>query len=75
MNNVHSNRYNRLKMCFISYQHGQAGGLTLRIYSIKRPGHLLNFWTLRVGAYSRWVLIKFSPFSASSKFILQQNSN
>ena len=31
----------------------------------------LNFWTLRVGAYSRWALIggwaliKFSPFSAS----------
>ena len=24
-----------------------------RIYSIKRPGRLLNFWTLRVGAYSR----------------------
>ena len=28
-------------------------------------GRLLNFWTFRVGAYSRWVLIKFSPFSAS----------
>ena len=42
-----------------------------RIYSINRPGLLLNFWTLRVGAYSRWALIrgwaliKFSPFSAS----------
>ena len=24
-----------------------------RIYSINRPGCLLNFWTLRVGAYSR----------------------
>ena len=41
-----------------------------RIYSINRPGRLLNFWTLRVGAYSRWALIrdlaliKFSPFSA-----------
>ena len=51
-----------------------------RIYSIKRPRRLLNFWTLRVGAYSRWAfirgwaLIKFSPFSASSKFILQQNN-
>ena len=22
--------------------------------SINRPGHLLNFWTLRVGAYLRW---------------------
>ena len=36
-----------------------------RIYSINRPGRLLNFWTLRVCAYSRWALIKFSPFSAS----------
>ena len=41
-----------------------------RVYSINCPGRLLNFWTLRVGAYSRWVLIrgwaviKFSPFSA-----------
>ena len=40
-----------------------------RIYSINRPGRLLNFWTLRVGAYLRWALIrdwaliKFSPFS------------
>ena len=42
-----------------------------RIYSINRPGRLLNFWTLRVGAYSKWALIrgwaliKLSPFSAS----------
>ena len=42
-----------------------------RIYSINRPGCLLNFWTLRVGAYSRWALIwgwaliKFSAFSTS----------
>ena len=42
-----------------------------RIYSINHPGRLLNFWTLRGGAYSRWALIpswaliKFSPFSAS----------
>ena len=42
--------------------------LTYRIYSINRPGRLLNFWTLRVGAYSRWALIrgwaliKFSQF-------------
>ena len=41
------------------------------IYSINRPGRLLIFLTLRVGAYSRWALIrgwaliKFSPFSAS----------
>ena len=58
-----------------------------RIYSIKHPGHLLNVCTLRVGAYLRWALIrgwvlirgwalvKFSPFSASSKFILQQTIN
>ena len=45
--------------------------LSYRIYSINRPGRLLNFWTLRVGAYSRWplirgwALIKFSPFSTS----------
>ena len=53
--------------CFTDIEH--------HIYSIKHPGRLLNFWTLRVGAYSRWAfirgwaLIKFSPFSASSKFI------
>ena len=29
-----------------------------RIYSINRPGRLLNFCTLRVGAYSRWALIR-----------------
>ena len=29
------------------------GKWTYRIYSINRPGRLLNFWTLRVGAYSR----------------------
>ena len=28
------------------------------IYSINRPGRLLNFWTLRVGAYSRWALFE-----------------
>ena len=45
--------------------------VSCRIYSISRPGRLLNFWTFRVGAYSRWALlrgsalIKFSPFSAS----------
>ena len=46
--------------------------LEYRIYSINRPGRLLNFWTLRVGAHSRWALIrgwaliKFSPFAASA---------
>ena len=39
--------------------------LVYRIYSINRPGRLLNFWILRVGAYLRWALIKFSPSSAS----------
>ena len=45
--------------------------VSCRIYSISHPGRLLNFWTFRVGAYSRWALlrgcalIKFSPFSAS----------
>ena len=29
-----------------------------RIYSINRPGRLLNFWTFRMGAYSTWVLIR-----------------
>ena len=29
-----------------------------RIYSINRPGRLLNFWSLRVGTYSRWALIR-----------------
>ena len=28
------------------------------IYSINRSGRLLNFWTLRVGPYSRWALIR-----------------
>ena len=36
--------------------------LTYRIYLITRPGHLFNFWTFRVGANSRWMLIKFKPF-------------
>ena len=45
--------------------------VTYRIYSINCPERLLNFCTLRVGAYSRWALIrgwaliKFSLFSAS----------
>ena len=57
-----------------------AGNACYTGYSIKRPGRLLNFSTLRVGAYWRWALvrgwalIKFSPFSASSKLILQQNN-
>ena len=43
---------------------------TYRIYSIKRPGRLLNFGTSRVGTYSRWALIQFSQFSSSSKSFL-----
>ena len=45
--------------------------LYYRIYSINLPERLLNFWTLKMGAYLRWALIrgcaliKFSPFSAS----------
>ena len=40
-----------------------------RIYSINRPGPLLNFWTLRVGAYKIFTL-----FNNCSIYILQQNS-
>lgn len=45
-----------------------------RIYSKKSPVRLLNFRTLRVGAYSRRDLFKFPPFSASSKVVMQQNN-
>ena len=51
-----------------------------RIYSINRPGRLLNFWALRVGTYSRWALIqgwvfiKFSPFSASVACLFCNNT-
>ena len=44
-----------------------------RIYLIKRPGRFFNFWTFRVGAYSRWalirgwVLIKFSHMLVRAK--------
>ena len=43
-----------------------------RIYSINRPERLLYLWTLRVGSYLRWALIrgwaliKYSPFLASA---------
>ena len=49
--------------------------LSYRIYSINRPERLLNFWTLRVSAYSRlalirgWALNKFSPFSRGVRCI------
>ena len=42
-----------------------------RIYSIRRPGRLLNFWALRVGGFSRRALTKFLLFSASGKLIFQ----
>ena len=35
-----------------------------RIHSNKRPGRFFNVWIFRVGAYSRWTLIKLLPFSA-----------
>ena len=50
-----------------------------RIYSINRPGRLLNFWTLREGVYSRWALIRGwairvigadSPLVQSSNLVL-----
>lgn len=47
--------------------------LAYHIYLINRLGHLLNFWTLMLDSYSRWILIKFSSFSKSRKFILTQN--
>ena len=43
------------------------------IYSINRPRGLLNFWTLRVGAYSRLGTYSiFTFFSKCSMLILQQ---
>ena len=50
------------------------------IYSINRPGYLLNLWTLRGDAYSRWALfrtwalIKFSPFSTSVVCIIRNKT-
>ena len=38
---------------FVSYWEDGMVRDTSRIYSINRPGRLLNFWTLIVGAYSR----------------------
>ena len=40
-----------------------------------QSGCLFNFWTLRVGAYSRLGAYSiFTPFSQCSMFILQQNN-
>ena len=40
-----------------------------RIYSINRPGRLLNFWSLRVGTYSRRALIRGWRIPKFSKII------
>ena len=48
---------------------GCGNEMIYRIYSINRPGRLLNFWTLRVGAY-----YIFNIFSKCSMCILQQNN-
>ena len=67
-----------IKQLYFNFDGGHS--ISYPIYSIKGPGRLLTFWTLRVGAYSRWALIrgwaliKFSPFLASSTFILQENT-
>ena len=46
-----------------------------RIYSINRPGRLLNFWILRVSADSRPSAYKiFTILSKCDMFILQQNN-
>ena len=46
-----------------------------RIYSINRPGRLLNFWTLREALIRGLALIKFFIIlSKCSMFILQQNN-
>ena len=49
-----------------SYTHCTHIVTKYHIYLINHTGHLLNFRALRVGAHSRWTLIReFSPFSAS----------
>ena len=44
--------------------------LYYRIYSINSSGSLINFWTLRVGAYStcsRWALIRINTVVSLKK--------
>ena len=50
----------RREYCHPSYINKRfwANRASYRIYSINLPGRLLNFWTLRVGAYSRWALMR-----------------
>ena len=38
---------------YAPYLTWQVEGGALTVFSINRPGRLLNFWTLTVGAYSR----------------------
>ena len=47
-NNNHNHNHNNH-----NHNHNTLFKYIYRIYSINRPGRLLNFWTLRVGAYSR----------------------
>ena len=56
-------------------------GCKYGIYSIKRSGRLFNFWTFRVGTFSRWALIqgwaliKFSPVSAIKSLFCNKTIN
>ena len=57
-NNNNNNNNNNINHNHNNHNHNHNNNNTLvkyiyRIYSINRPGRLLNFWTLRVGAYSR----------------------
>ena len=46
---------------FCQLWEAKSGGFICKLHLFnKRLGRLLNFWTLRVGAYSRWALIKIS---------------
>ena len=64
-------RFTHLYRALYAWRRAQKHIFYYRIYWINRPGRLLNFWTLRMGVYSRWALmrgwalIKFSPFSTS----------
>ena len=47
-----------------------------RIYSINRPGRILNFWTLRVGAHSRLGAYQiFTIFSKCSSIFFNKTVN
>ena len=51
-NNNHNHNHNHNNHNH-NHNHNTLFKYIYRIYSINRPGRLLNFWTLRVGAYSR----------------------